>query len=156
MNHFTPRHYQQNRRLRAVCEVDPHVARHRSMRTIALQDRPPSLSGTDRDEYFPYSRSDHGQFPGGWLISSGSQLDASKADSMCFSVSIVDIARTSVPTAISAIFVAFSIRLGWVTRALEHHHYLVHVNFEPALLPVVGHSICAVQSRLVWGAVTMT
>ncbi|KAI0093496.1 hypothetical protein BDY19DRAFT_917270 [Irpex rosettiformis] len=38
---------------------------------------PPPLFDINRDKYLPYSRSDHGQFPGGWLISSGSQLEAS-------------------------------------------------------------------------------
>ncbi|KAI0083141.1 hypothetical protein BDY19DRAFT_910816 [Irpex rosettiformis] len=38
---------------------------------------PPPLSDTNRDKHSPYSKSDHGQFPGGWFTSSGSQLEAS-------------------------------------------------------------------------------
>ncbi|KAI0083491.1 hypothetical protein BDY19DRAFT_658665 [Irpex rosettiformis] len=93
----------------------------------------PPLSGTNRDKYLPYSRSDHGQFPGGWFTSSGSQTVRCKRSSricpgstMCFSASI-SVART-VPTAISAIFVAFSVGS---PRQTSLTPCLCNVNFEP-------------------------
>ncbi|KAI0083497.1 hypothetical protein BDY19DRAFT_978288, partial [Irpex rosettiformis] len=46
--------------------------------------------------------------------------------------SIVNVTKAvQVPVAISAIFVAFSIRLG--NLRIGHHHYPVHVNLEPAV-----------------------